>query len=52
MHVDGDMYIGDWFNDKAHGQGRFIHADGATYNGDWKDDQQEGLGDLFSVIFA
>ena len=46
------MYIGDWLNDKAHGQGRFIHADGATYTGDWRDDQQEGLGNLCSIAFA
>lgn len=53
IHSDGDVYEGDWENDKgknyslrnvANGKGVYIHSDGATYEGDWVDDKQEGNG--------
>ena len=25
IHADGDVYEGDWLNDKAHGKGVYIH---------------------------
>lgn len=31
IHSDGDVYIGDWLNDKAHGYGDYTHMDGAKY---------------------
>lgn len=33
IHSDGDVYEGDWKNDKAHGYGKYIHMDGAQYIG-------------------
>ena len=33
IHSDGDVYEGDWQNDKAHGRGTYIHMDGAKYTG-------------------
>lgn len=39
MHADGDVYEGEWVNDKAHGKGTYSHANGAYYNGDWVDDK-------------
>ena len=39
IHADGDVYEGEWREDKAHGKGRYIHMDGAEYNGDWIDDK-------------
>jgi len=39
IHADGDVYEGDWFNDKAHGKGKYTHLDGATYEGDWYEDK-------------
>jgi hypothetical protein len=39
IHADGDVYEGEWFNDKAHGQGIYSHANGAYYKGDWVDDK-------------
>lgn len=35
IHADGDVYEGDWVDDKAHGKGIYIHMDGARYEGDW-----------------
>lgn len=37
-HVDGDLYEGQWVNDKANGFGTYKHTNGAQYNGEWKDD--------------
>lgn len=39
IHADGDVYVGDWLNDKAHGKGEYTHMDGATYKGDWIEDK-------------
>jgi hypothetical protein len=39
IHADGDVYEGEWKEDKAHGKGKYIHMDGAEYNGDWIDDK-------------
>ena len=33
IHSDGDMYIGEWGKDKAHGNGKYFHCNGATYEG-------------------
>lgn len=38
VHSDGDIYEGDWKDDKAHGIGTYYHADGSKYEGKWKDD--------------
>jgi hypothetical protein len=36
--VDGDIYDGEWMNDRANGQGIYLHVNGARYEGGWKDD--------------
>lgn len=33
IHSKGDVYEGEWVNDKAHGKGVYMHQDGATYQG-------------------
>ena len=33
IHSDGDVYIGEWSNDKANGNGKYLHSNGAIYNG-------------------
>ena len=33
------MYIGEWKDDKAHGNGTYYHADGAKYEGEWIEDK-------------
>ena len=35
IHSDGDLYEGQWKDDKADGKGKYIHADGSIYEGDW-----------------
>ena len=44
IHSDGDVYEGEWLNDKAHGKGTYIHMDGAKYTGAWREDQQYVIG--------
>lgn len=31
--ADGRKYVGQWFNNKMHGQGTFSWADGKQYTG-------------------
>ena len=38
IYADGDMYEGEWKDDKAQGKGIYIHADGAKYEGEWVED--------------
>lgn len=38
IHDDGDVYEGNWLNDKAHGRGIYLHKDGSTYTGEWYED--------------
>jgi hypothetical protein len=37
-HIDGDVYTGQFLNDKVNGKGTYVHSNGARYEGDWKDD--------------
>lgn len=39
IHGDGDVYEGDWLDDRSHGFGRYIHFNGATYEGEWHSDR-------------
>jgi len=39
IHADGDVYTGQWVDDKAHGKGQYNHTDGAKYDGDWVQDR-------------
>lgn len=34
IHAEGDVYEGEWLNDKAHGVGKYKHLDGAMYEGE------------------
>lgn len=38
IHLDGDVYEGDWRNDRANGHGVYQHQNGARYEGDWRND--------------
>lgn len=33
IHPDGDVYEGEWVDDKAQGKGIYLHEDGASYTG-------------------
>lgn len=39
IHADGDVYEGEWKDDKAHGKGFYNHTDGARYEGEWYEDK-------------
>ena len=36
IHADGDIYEGEWKDDKANGKGTYVHINGAKYTGDVK----------------
>ena len=40
----GEIYAGEWKDDKRHGQGTFIWADGEKYVGEYKDGKRTGKG--------
>lgn len=33
IHSCGDVYEGDWVDDKAEGKGVYLHSDGSMYTG-------------------
>lgn len=39
IHADGDVYEGEWKDDKANGHGIYTHAEGSRYEGQWLDDK-------------
>ena len=41
---NGDKYVGEWKNNKKHGQGTYIFADGTKYVGKYKDGKTHGQG--------
>ena len=41
---NGEKYVGEWKDDKKHGQGKTIFATGDTYVGEWKDNKGHGHG--------
>ncbi len=44
IHKNGDMYEGEWKNNKADGYGTFTTTDGQKYTGDWVGDRKHGKG--------
>lgn len=41
---DERKYVGDWLNNKMHGEGVFTWKDGRTYKGAYKNDKKNGYG--------
>ena len=41
-YYNGDLYEGDWVNDKQEGQGTYTWKNGSKYVGSWKDDKKNG----------
>jgi len=41
FYKNGDIYEGQWLNDKRHGKGSFIFEDGTSYVGEWRDDMYQ-----------
>lgn len=45
IHSDGDIYDGEWQNDRNHGHGHYYHfKDGINFEGTWFEDTQSGSG--------
>ena len=42
--LNGDVYQGEFMNDKANGYGVYTHKEGSRYEGHWKDDIKHGFG--------
>jgi len=42
----GNLYEGQWMNDKLNGLARMIKTDGSVFEGAWVNDQQTGLGKM------
>ena len=43
---DGAKYVGEWKNNKKHGQGTYTSAEGEKYVGEYKNDKMHGQGTL------
>jgi hypothetical protein len=39
-----ETYIGDWKDDKRHGEGKSFYSNGNKYEGEYKVDKMEGYG--------
>jgi len=50
LHADGDVFEGQWKDDKANGPGVYKHVNGAKYEGEWRDDLQHGSGTEICII--
>ena len=44
IYSNGDIYEGEFLNDKAHGYGIYTYIDGTKYEGNWKNDKKDGKG--------
>ena len=42
--ANGEVYEGEYKDDKKHGQGKRTWADGNVYEGEWKDHKKHGQG--------
>jgi hypothetical protein len=49
QHRVGLMYVGEWKNDKWHGQGTLTFASGGEYVGEFKDNERHGEGTYTSA---
>ena len=45
-YTSGDKYVGEWRDDKRHGQGTFTFVDGNKYVGAYKDGLRNGQGTM------
>ena len=45
-YTNGDIYEGDWVNDKRHGRGKMIYKTGDIYEGNWVNDKRHGKGEI------
>jgi hypothetical protein len=46
VYANGDVYEGDFLNDRRHGNGVFTGVDGYVYVGEWREGRIEGQGQV------
>ena len=46
---DGDKYVGEYKDDKRHGQGTYTYANGDKYVGEYKDDKMTVRGHTYAM---
>jgi hypothetical protein len=46
QEANGNVYDGDWKDEKKNGRGTYKWADGRVYKGEWKDNKMHGKGKL------
>lgn len=43
--MNGNTYIGDWMDDKRHGNGKYVYySTDESYEGEWKEGMKHGRG--------
>ena len=42
IYPSGDKYLGEWLNNKMHGNGIYTYKDGRIYDGEFRDDKKHG----------
>jgi hypothetical protein len=43
-YANGDVYVGEFINNKRQGIGKMTYKNGAVYEGNWMDDNRQGKG--------
>eukprot|EP00667_Euglena_gracilis_P002645 EG_transcript_2648 len=43
-YPSGDVYTGEWLENRKHGRGVALYASGHRYEGEWKNDKKDGHG--------
>lgn len=49
VYENGDVYYGDWVDNRRHGMGTFIYANGNKYSGMFERGKKSGIGDFTFV---
>lgn len=48
-YSNGNVYQGEYKQNKRHGHGRYTYADGSYYEGEWFNHKKHGIGKEVSV---
>lgn len=46
-YANGDVYQGEWMNDRKNGKGYYLYADGSLFKGQYNDNKRQGQGYLY-----
>lgn len=48
-YKNGELYIGNWVENKKQGEGMHFYINGDRYVGEWKEDQKDGEGTIYQA---